>query len=310
MKISIIGVGGVGGFFGGLLAHAGIDVTFVARGAQYEALKENGLTLKTVEKDYLIQDLSVVDSISKLVEPDLILISSKVYDLEVIAKELVPIVQPSTIVIPLLNGIQNDTTIKKYIPNAKVYPGFTYIISARTSPGVVEQTAGPCTMYFGERGVSNNVELKEIEKIFREAGLKANYAPNIEKEIWRKFIWLSAFSGMTAVCRSEIGKIANSPNALSLMVRCLDESIAVSSSMGIDFDSVERGKMIAKLEAYKHANLSAKSSLLVDIENNRKTEIESLSGTIVKIGKEKGVDVPCHEMIYSAVKIGTMRAYS
>ncbi len=307
MKISIVGVGGVGGYFGGLLANAGLDVTFVARGEQYKALKENGLTLKTVEGDFLISNPNVVDSISKLVEPDLVLICSKVYDLEQIGKELSSVLKPSSIVIPLSNGIDNDQTIKKYIKDTKVYPGFAYIISARTALGVIEQTAGPCTMFFGERGVSNNLELKEIEKIFKEAGLKANYAPDIEKEIWRKFIWLSSFSGMTAICRSAIGKVANSPDAFNLLVRCIDEALAVASSLGIEFDAEDRADIVAKVEAYKTTGMGAKASLLVDIENNRKTEIESISGAIVRLGRNKGIDVPCHEMIYTSVKLSTMR---
>lgn len=148
MRTAIIGIGAVGGYFGGLLANAGKDVTFVARGAQYQALRENGLTLNTASANYHIKNLNLVDSISKLESPDLILVCTKTYHLESVAKDLTEVVNKDTIIIPLCNGIDNDIFLKEKLSESRIYPGLSYIIASRTSPGIITQTAGACTIFF------------------------------------------------------------------------------------------------------------------------------------------------------------------
>ena len=305
MKIAIIGVGGVGGYYGGLLAKNGADVTFVARGSQYQALKQHGLTVKTVEGDFSISPIAVVEDIADLTTPEVIFICCKSYDLQEVAEKISLIASPSTIVIPLLNGINNDHKIKEYVTSGEVYPGLVYIISARTAPGVIEQTAGPRTLFFGDRDSSNNTRLKQLESICKNAGIKATYAEDINKEIWKKFIWLTAFSGMTAICRSAIGVIAQSSYGIELLIRTIDEGIKIAFAEGVCISDAERSELLEKFERYKHQDTGAKSSLLVDIENNRKTEIESLSGQMTRLAKTHSIDAPCHQMIYTAIALGT-----
>ena len=305
MKIAIIGIGGVGGYFGTLLANHGLDVTFVARGDTFNALKEKGISLKTVQGSYELSQVNVIDSISKLIDPELVLVCCKTYDLEQVAFELKNIASNKTIIIPLLNGIDVDLIIKKIIPQSKVYPGLTYIVSTKKEPGVFEQTAGPCTIIFGERKVSNNSELKKIEEIFKAAGLKATCAEDIEKEYWKKFIWLTGFSGMTAICRSNIGAIVNLDLGFELIVRCFDEGFTLAKAFGVVFQDTDREEIVSKAINYKHTGTSAKSSLLVDIENKRRNEIESLNGTLIRLAKEKNVAVPLNEIIYLGIKLAT-----
>ena len=218
MKTAIIGVGAVGGYFGGLLANVGKDITFVARGEQYQALLESGLTLNTASGNYHLKNLNLVDDITKLECPDLILVCTKTYHLESVAKDIIKVVNKETIVIPLCNGIDNDIFLKEKLPECRVYPGLSYIIASRTSPGVITQTAGACTIFFGERGVSDNPALKGIETFLKSAGILATYSSNIEFALWKKFIWLNAFAGMTALCKSSIGPIVNSEIGFELLV--------------------------------------------------------------------------------------------
>ena len=130
MKIYIVGTGGVGGYFGGVLAKVGNDVTFVARGENFKAIRENGLIVKSVIGNFTVKAIKVIEKISEIKNPDLIIFTVKTYDTESVAKELDFVVNGKTIIITFQNGIDNDNEIKKYIQNAQVYPGVTYVVSA------------------------------------------------------------------------------------------------------------------------------------------------------------------------------------
>lgn len=304
MKIGIIGAGGVGGYFGGLLARGGLEVTFVARGAHAAAIRATGLTVRSVEGELAVTPAGVVDSPSELGHCDVILIATKAYDLDAAVDALRPALRPDTIVIPLLNGIDHDRTVQARLGAGvgTVYPGFVYILSARTEPGVIEQTGGPRTMFFGDRTAPRNPRLVALEERFRAAGVLATAAEEIVPEMWKKFIWLSAFSAITAVCRSAIGPILEDSHSADVFVRCLDESIRVASSCGIEIEDALRNEMLEKTFGYLKTTPNAKSSMLVDIENGRRTEIDHLSGAICRLGKARGAPTPIHDTVYAAVK--------
>jgi len=299
MKIYIVGSGGVGGYFGGLLAKADKDVTFVARGEHYQAIKNNGLTVKSVAGDFEIKPAQVIGNISEIVNPDLVIFTVKTYDTDNVAKELAPVVKDNTVIITFQNGIDNDNQIKKQIKNAQVYPGVAYVISTRTKPGVIEQTGGLRKLIFGDRDKPDNSKLKEIEKLMKNAGIDATASDDITRDLWKKFMFIAAFSGMTAICRASIGKVLSDSLTKSLYERCLKETITVAKAMKVNVadDAFELIMTISDNTAS-----DSKSSLLVDIENNRKNEIETLNGTLVGFAKEHKVDVPINGLIYGAIK--------
>jgi len=301
-KFGIIGVGGVGGYFGGLLAKAGLDVTFVARGEHGETIRRRGLTVKAVTGDFTIYPANVVDAPSMLGPQDLIMICTKSYDLKSAIEGIRSALHPSTIVIPFLNGIDHDLSLKQDLPGAEVYPGFVYIISAKTAPGLIEQTAGPRTMFFGDRAGKPNDRLKELEKVFRSADVLATATDDVEREMWRKYVWLCAFAGLTSMRRSAIGPICDDPSGKAALINAIDEGVAVARAHGVDLDKAMRDEMVAKLFRYQTTDRNAKSSMLVDIENGRRTEIETLNGRIVELGQRYGLPVPTHEAICASVR--------
>jgi 2-dehydropantoate 2-reductase len=305
MKIAIIGTGGVGGYFGGLLARAGEQVTFVARGEHFAKMRESGLTVKNVEGDFHLEHVNVVDSISKLERPDLVLITTKTYDRDSAARDLIQVVGPETIVIPIQNGIDNDVRVREILTVPQVYTGLAYIISARTAPGIIEQTAGPRTIIFGDRTNPSNPKLKQVESVMKSAGIRATFAEDIDRELWLKFLWITTFAGMTSMCRSPIGRIVNDPEAFRFYLACLDEALAVAQALKLKVGPADREEIVRKSEHYQHTGSQAKSSMLIDIENGRPTEIEALNGTLVRMAREAGVSVPHHEAIYHSVRLST-----
>lgn len=302
MKIYIVGSGGIGGYFGGLLAKAKQDVTFVARGEHFIAMKKNGLLVKSVLGDFVIKPIQVIDTISEIQNPELVMFSVKTYDTDEVAKDLAKVVNQDTILLTFQNGIDNDNQIKKYIKNSFVYPGVCYIITTKTKPGIIEQTGGLRKLFFGNRTNPGDNKLKEIEKMLKKAGIDVNLSEDITRDLWKKFMFIVAFSGMTAVCRSPIGKVLNDPVSRQIYERCVREAIQVAKTMKIkinedSFESIMRTSL--------NTAPSSKSSLLIDIENNRKNEIETLNGTLVRIAKKNQIDVPINQTIYSAIKLLT-----
>ena len=299
MKIYVVGTGGVGGYFGGMLAKAGIDVTFVARGEHYQAIKENGLTIDSQDGTFSIKTAKVIETISKITNPELILFTVKTYDTFKVARQLKTVVNENTIIITFQNGVNNDIEIKKEMKNAQVYPGVAYIISTRVKPGIIKQSGGKRWLIFGDRNSNKNLRLKEIEKIMLDAGIDATYSDDITRDLWKKFMFIVAFSGMTAICRSPIGRVLSDPLKKMLYERCAKEAIAVAKAMNV---SIAKDAFETMMKTTIESSPDSKSSLLVDIENGREIEIETLNGTLIRFAAERKIDVPINQMIYIVVK--------
>lgn len=304
MKIFIVGSGGVGGYFGGLLAKADNDVAFVARGNHFKEIKKNGLKIKSVTGNFIIMPAQVIKSISDIKNPDLIIFTIKTYDTESAVKELSKVVKQNTIVLTFQNGVDNDLKIKEVLKNNKVCPGVAYIISAKTKPGLIEQTGGMRKLIFGDRNKPQNPRLKEIQQLMKNADINSELSNDITRDLWKKFIFISAFSGMTAVCRSPIGKVLQNPLAKSLYETCIKETISVAKAMKVNLES----DIFAKtMKISKNTAPKSKSSLLVDIENKRRNEIEAINGTIVKYAREYNIDVPINKLIYTSIKLTSQK---
>lgn len=302
VKIYVIGSGGVGGYFGGKLALAGNDVTFLARGDHYEVIKEKGLTVNTLDGNFVVNPAKVINSIDEIKDPDLVIFGVKTYDTKQVADQLSTVVNPETIIITFQNGVENDLEIKKSISNSNVqiYPGVAYIISTKVGPGVINQTGGLKKLIFGDRSGKVVPALQEIEGVMKHAGIDTVLSDDIVRDMWKKYIFVSAFAGFTAMCRSEIGAICADKVVFEGYKECVRECTKVAQKLKVNlpetiFDDV--------IEITQKTVPSSKSSLLVDIENNRKNEIETLNGTLVRLAQENDVSVPINKCIYCAIKL-------
>jgi 2-dehydropantoate 2-reductase len=303
MKIAIIGVGGVGGYFGGLLAKGGEDVTFVARAEQYKVLRKEGLTVESVASNFNLPKIQVVDSPSKLNAPDLILIATKTYDLVETSSQLKNVVSKTTTIITLQNGLDSDTIVKQIVPVVNVVPGIAYVVSKKTGLTTIRQTAGPRTLIFGSRKKIYNHNLVEIEMVLKRSGILASLSLDIEKALWEKFLWITTFAGMTSLCRSHIGPIVNEEETYSLYLDCLNEGLAVADREGVGLSEDVGLRIIKKSEAYRSQGSHSKSSMLIDLENRKRTEIDALNGTLVRKAYALGIDVSINRCIVASVKM-------
>lgn len=298
MKIYIVGAGGVGGYFGGLMAQGGLDVTFVTRGAQYTAIKHNGLKIKSVLGDFVIKSIKVVEKISQIADPNLIFLCVKSYDLLSTAKQLGPVITPQTNIITLENGIDNDLNVAHILPQAKVYPGIAYVIASRTEPGIISQTGGLRKIIIGDRKTSNNPDLSSIVNLLSGAGVNIAQSPDIVQDLWKKFIYLVPFAGLTGAYRSPIGKILRDPEQKSMYESCIREVITVARAAKVNLpDDI----FTQVMQTSTNTAPESKSSLLIDIERGRKTEIDNLHGTLIKLADKLSVEIPTIKSIYDQI---------
>jgi 2-dehydropantoate 2-reductase len=296
----VAGAGGIGGYFGGLLAHAGADVTFLARGEHLAALRRDGLRLETVDATYHVPEVQARDSVAGEPPFDAVLFCVKTYDNTAAATAIAPAVADGTVVISVQNGIGNDDTLRALLPGARVFPGLAHIVSARVAPGLVRQSGGPRTLVYGDPTRHDQQVLRDMEAELRAAGVLATASEDIRRDQWAKFAFIVAFSGMTALCRTPIGPILHDEAAMGLYRRCVAEAVAVARATGV---TVTEEAVMARTEAYRGAQEGSMSSMLRDLLAGRATEVASLNGAIVGLAAVHGIDVPVNAAIRTAVTL-------
>jgi 2-dehydropantoate 2-reductase len=295
MRIAVFGSGGVGGYFGGRLAACGADVSFVARGAHLKALQKNGLRILSPLGDLHVPTVKATDSPASIGCADIVFFTVKLYDTQSATADLTPLIGPTTIVVPLQNGVDSVNTLTRAIGAEHVAGGTCYLAAVVAEPGVIRHTAMN-RMIFGALG--NNAKassvLSELLAACANCGFEAVLSPHIDVDIWAKFVRLTVFSGMTAVTRCPIGVIRDNA-ALSEMARgALKESMAVALARGVPLTDALIDEVQVATAALPY---NARSSLLEDLERGRRLELPWLSGAVVRIGQELGVPTPIHQFI-------------
>jgi 2-dehydropantoate 2-reductase len=293
MKIAIFGTGGVGAYFGGRLAVAGEEVTFIARGPQLTALRRQGLEIESPNGNLRLPSLRATDHAATIGAVDVVLLTVKLYDVDAAASTLGPLIGPDTVVVTLQNGVEAVDMVARHVGHDHVAGGVAYIVVVVDRPGHVHHTAAQ-QLVFGERDGCRSARLVAFEEACRRAGLQATASTHIETDLWIKFIRLSTWSGMTAVMRSPMGAIRSQPDSLEMMLTAIDEALAVGRAKGIVFPATvvdDTKKLIRNFPA------ESKSSMLEDLERGRRLELPWLSGAVVRLGREAGVATPIHQFI-------------
>ncbi len=233
MRIVVVGAGGTGGYFGGLLARAGEDVTFIARGAHLEALRVRGLTVESKLAGTFTIAVQATDNPLEVDPADLILFCVKTYDTEVAAQSIRPLIRPETMIMSLQNGIGNDECIAQAVGHHSGIGAVAYVVSAIKAPGVVAQTAGPGKIVFGELGGGASPRTERLHDVLQRARIAVELHHAVQVVLWQKFLFICAFSGVTAVTRLPIGTILADPVTHELFRGTSEEVEAVARARGI-----------------------------------------------------------------------------
>jgi 2-dehydropantoate 2-reductase len=300
MKVVMMATGGVGGYYGARLAAGGHDVYFIARGAHLAALRTNGLKLISANGDLHLRSVHATDEPATVGTADIVIFAVKQYDTETAAKLVVPVISEETAVISIQNGMDPRERLKSIVGRDHVMGGTTYITGAKViSPGIITHTGTIARLVFGEYDGSVSLRGERFLDACKTAGIDALYSADICKEMWAKFALLSAFSGVSSMLRKAAGPIMSDPDTRKLLKGAIAETVAVAKAKGIDLGD----DYVAKHgDFYGSIPPDTKSSMLMDLENGRRIELNWLSGAVAQFGDELGVPTPTHHAIYGALK--------
>lgn len=299
MRIAIMGAGAVGGYFGGLLARAGEDVVFVARGDHLRALQEHGLRVYSVHGDFQLR-VRATDDPSQIGPVDLVLFCVKSYDTVEAAHAVLPMVGPETAVLSIQNGVDNEQQIEAIVGPGHVLGGATQIESTVSEPGVIRQTSQLRRVLFCELDGRPTPRARRILEAMLRADIDARLTTDCPRTKWEKFIFLSSMAGMTSVCRATIGQVMADSEARAVLERAVREAWLVGRGLGV---ALEDNAVESVLEFLSKLPYGMKSSMQRDLERGRRLEVDALSGAVVRYGRKVGVDTPVHHSIYAALKL-------
>ncbi|WP_372744111.1 ketopantoate reductase family protein [Lutibacter sp.] len=295
MNIVIYGTGGVGGYFGARLAEAGNNVTFIARGKHLQAIQKNGLQLLSPKGDYLVKPANATDDISEIKDIDVIFVCTKTWQVAEVAEKIKPVLNKNTMVISLLNGVENQDVLCSVIDKKHVLGGLCLVVSKVEDYGIINHMSYEPTIVFGELNLEISERALQLEKILNEAGITNRLSNSIFKEIWTKFLYITTVSAIGALTRSTNGEMIASPEIYQLMKGTSKEIVAVAQAKGIDIneETIEKTFKIIDNQPY-----STTASLQRDIMEGKPSELEAQNGTVVKFGKQLGVPTPINDFIY------------
>jgi 2-dehydropantoate 2-reductase len=298
MRIAILGSGGVGGYFGARLAAAGVDVHFIARGAHLAAMREKGLRIESPLGDLQIPKVNATDDPAAIGPVDIVFFAVKLYDTDAALLMLPPLLGPQTIVIPFQNGVDSVQVLTRAIGKAHVAGGVAYVSAVIAEPGLIRHTAMN-RLIFGPVSGQPSALLKELLEACQRAGIDTTLSERIQVDIWAKFVRLTAYSAMTAVTRAPIGPIRSDHDLRTMMETLLHESITVARGRQVPLPHSTFADAVAASDALPPG---AKSSMLEDLERGRPLELPWLSGGIVRIAEEVGVNVPTHRLVVALLR--------
>ncbi len=304
MKIAIIGTGGVGGYFGGKLAHEGNDVTFVARGTHLKAMLSRGLEVKSVLGDFRVDNIKATDKITDLKDPGLIILGVKAWQIREIRDDLKKIVRPDTVILPLQNGVLAVDELAEEVDKSHIVGGLCRIISMIESPGVISHLGVTPTVVFGEPDKSGSKRTEEILSCFQSAGIESRIAEDIESELWKKFIAICV-SGLLAVSKTTYGEMRELKETRQMMIELLQEIYAVSQKAGVKIEPDFLEKTISFMDSLPY---DSAASLTRDVWEGKPSEIEYQNGTVVRLGEKYGVPTPINRFVYNCILPGELKA--
>jgi 2-dehydropantoate 2-reductase len=305
-SFAIMGSGGVGGYFGARLAQADFDATLVARGAHLAAIRQSGLRVDDCGAPLTVAAKATDDT--RAIGPvDFVLFAVKLWDVAEAGAACRPLVGPETAVISLLNGIDSEEILSSVLGPRHVMGGVAEISATMVEPGLIKKVSPFSVIRFGELDGTRSVRAERLADALLKAGVEAEISEDINVALWKKFVFLTGLSALTALTRHGIGDVRADPDTRSLLVEVMTEALRVGQAAGV---SLEDDTVAERLRYIDGLKPETKASMAIDLIAGRRIELPWLSGAVVRKGAELGVSTPANRFVCVALKLDEMGAKS
>jgi 2-dehydropantoate 2-reductase len=301
MRIAAMAAGAVGGYFGARLAAAGHDVFFIARGAHRDAIAKSGLTIESLLGDLHLPKPNVTDDPAKVGPVDIVLFAVKLWDTEKAAEQARPLVGENTRVITLQNGVDSVERIAPILGIEQTIGGLASISASIVAPGVIKHTSQPAKMRFGHPDKRADDKLNAFVDASKAAKLDIALAADIQRELWEKFIFLTALAGSTASLRSSIGPIIADPELRGFFRTLMEEAFAVGKAKGVALDTTFLDEQMRFV--VNQIEPGRKASMAYDLERGKRLELDWLTGKVRALGRTRGIPTPASDAVYIVLKL-------
>jgi 2-dehydropantoate 2-reductase len=301
MRIAVMGSGGLGGLYGGRLAHAGCDVTFIARGAHLAAMKEHGLLLESdAHGDAHVPRVQATDDPQTVGVVDYVLIAVKLWDTDSAVTAIRPMVGPQTAVISLQNGVTKDDILRAAFGENAVIGAVAYVATHLARPGVIHQIGTMQRLVLGEYDGRPSSRAQQLLEALLRAGIQAELSDDIRRTLWEKYVFLVGLSGTTATMRSTIGPIRDNPQARGFLHELFKETVAVGRAHGVRLPD---NYADARLVFVDTVPSTMTSSMHHDLEKGNRLEVAWLSGGVVQLGRAVQVPTPMNRAVWDMLAL-------
>ena len=296
VRIAVIGAGGTGGYFGGRLAHAGYDVTFVARGEHLAALRRDGLRVESVLGDFTVTDVRATDDPAAVGPVDLAVVAVKTWQLAAALPLLRPLVGDGGAVLTTQNGVEAPGQVAAVVGEAAVLPGAIRIFAMVTAPGIVSHVGGPASARFGEWDSRRSDRVEAVLAAFRTAGVEASVPDDVWVEQWSKMLVVVPFGGLGSALDAPLGVLRTTHR--DLLGEAIAEVAAVAAAHGVRLPDEVVPQTLAFLDQQPEG---ATSSLQRDVLADRPSELDAWTGSVVRLAAEADVAVPVHRTLLATI---------
>ena len=300
MRIAVMGTGGVGGYFGARLARAGHEVAFVARGRQLEALRDHGLRVESPLGDVYLPTIEVTDDPADISGVDLVLFGVKLWDTQVAAEAVKPLLGGDTAVVSFQNGVVKDDILRQVLGPEHVLGGVCYIAATIAEPGLIRHSGTLQKLVFGEYDGTLSPRVQRFRDACADSGIDVEVSDRIEQAIWEKFVFLVGLSGTTSTARTTIGPIRSHPRSRAFLRDLMDEVVRVARAQGVKLPVDYADDRLAFTDQVPAAMTS---SMHHDLERGNRLEVAWLSGDVVERGLRLEVATPCNRAIFDILSV-------
>lgn len=298
LNVLVYGTGAVGIFFGAKLYQAGFEVIFLDTPEKVERLNETGLHIRSdIIKDYDFTP-QIVDDISELPPQDIILVCVKAFKTYDIAINLLPVIKPSTIVLSLQNGLENEKILSDILGKTLVMGAVLYFNGELENESTLIQKA-PGNIIFGELDHQRSEKEEWLSEVFSRADISHQISHSITIEIWKKFIWNNAYNAISAITQTTLQQIHDFDEILQTIKKMMREVQQIAQAEGVEISNQNLDELLTIDE--EHGDV--KTSMLKDIELNRKPELESMVGIVLQKAEAFGISTPVNQTVYNLIQL-------